>query len=1057
MLSFASCIRVSLALVVLVLTDHVDADEVAPGLIAKYTDGASTVTTIAITPNFALSSGETIHPQIEPEFSATWTGFLRIVRGDKYAISANTGAVVKVNGQPTSDGPIALPTGDHALEISYTRKPGDARLQLRWDAEHFYEEPIPSSAFGHSVANNNVLLVQQKIDDGLLLFAELGCGACHQSDGWKLNSRRGPDLSNVGHRATPDWIRTWLESPQHYRQSAIMPRLLADTQAQQDVAAFLSGLTDDAYSDSSVRSEDRIAAGKELFEQTGCLKCHTKQNSLDDVGNKFKSVEALKRYIADPHKTDPHGRMPQLFDPKTGQHHVQQIAEYLFFEHRKKSDPKKPIGPGNADRGQALAIRSGCVNCHVIRANGKTLSTTVKAPAFGPSVGLPLKHLWTLNGNTTDAAANNNGSVHGATKFQAIQDRKGSSEGQAFAFDGKNYIKLPHFPRPDVMTITAWVKTSSGGSILTWGRPGGGRRGSRELRMNIGQDGKNSVCYGEYNSDGGWKPVAKKSKVNIVDNNWHSIAVVRKSQDIELFVDGESIGTGKTQPAGSDYTDTMMIGANALSGNPNNRFKGLISDVSVWQIPLSRQQIASIAAGRSPLKMARPPQEDVAAFSVNKGCLAESVGPGVPNYQLTNEKRAALQAFLKSKSQDSKIRQAPLSTYALRIRQFNCTACHEMDHLNKQSVTQVTEKGRVIQVQRPPRLTGLGDKLTVNWLQQVLVNRKRTRPWLKMKMPHFGNGISDLPSLAPKSAGVEQRDSYPQPSIELANAGLKTIGVQRGQVACIACHNYRDINRRKGGVVPAPDLADVGQTVRHDWYKRWLNNPTRLQPGTSMPQFFLQLSAAQKAKKVDELWAAHVHQKRLPLPDGLLRTQTEGTRIVVKDSPVIFRMATKTAAGQINRAINVGLPGGLNYTFDPEGCQLRFAWKGDFIDAGPAWNGRGGNPVNASGTVLFKLPDQFPLRIGSFEKPQLRFRGYRLENKNPVFRYELNGKLVEHRISLDAQGISQSFTIQKPENRVRFLSAADYEFKSDDGEWSEKILTLEPADEVKFTVRVAFP
>ena len=220
-----------------------------------------------------------------------------------------------------------------------------------------------------------------------------------------------------------------------------------------------------------------------------------------------------------------------------------------------------------------------------------------------------------------------------------------------------------------------------------------------------------------------------------------------------------------------------------------------------------------------------------------------------------------------------------------------------------------------------------------------------------------------------------------------------------------------------------------------------------------MPQFFVELSKEERTKRIDELWAALKHQSRLPLPDGLIKQQTEGTRIVVKDQPVIFRMATKTPVGQIDRAINVGFPGGWNFTFDAASSQLRYAWKGNFIDAGPAWNGRGGNPVNAAGDSLVQLSNRFPIRIGNNEEPEVRFRGYRLVKKHPIFRYEVDGKSIEQRVDLTGEQLTQTFTV-KPGADVRYLGDSKFRYTSEEGEWKNSELTVRRADVVRFTVNL---
>jgi hypothetical protein len=474
-------------------------------------------------------------------------------------------------------------------------------------------------------------------------------------------------------------------------------------------------------------------------------------------------------------------------------------------------------------------------------------------------------------------------------------------------------------------------------------------------------------------------------------------------------------------------------------------------------MPLSAEQIAMLAAGESPLAMAKPARREVKPFDVEAGCLATAVKRPLPDYQLGESDRLALRRFLETvhPRKNAPYRGAPLTTHDLRIRQFRCTACHELHDQNVQKAVGVDDAGRIVRIERPPLLTGAGAKLTGSWLREVLLEKKRNRPWLNLRMPHFGDRIGDLPELISSSAGVPVEDLASKPDRNLAAAGLEMIGERRGKVSCITCHDYRGINRRKDGVVPAPDLADAGRTIRHEWFDRWMHDPSRLQPGTSMPQMFLEVSQQERELRIGQLWSAIFYQDQLPLPKGVLDQQTEGTRIVVKDEPVIFRMATVTPVGKIDRAINVGIPGGFNFTFDAVSCRLRYAWKGPFLDAGPAWNGRGGNPVKAGAETLMAAKTGHAVRIGQSSDPDsLRFLGYRLEESMPVFRYTVDGALVEHRIDISESRIVQRVVVRGPSDDVIYVGDRDIPFASKTGQRDMESIRFPKADVVEFEIEM---
>ncbi len=1021
-----------------------------PGLVAKYSDAKGSVTRVVPLPDFRLRSVESIHPQIDRSFEAEWTGLLKIDRAGRYRVHADN-AAVQLSGKNSEA--VILATGEHPIHIRFNQTDGADRLELRWESEFFRDEPVPSSVLRHR-GDVPELAEQDSIEHGRFLFAELGCANCHAASDWRLQARRGPDLADAGSRINAGWLYEWLKDPHQYRKAAVMPVCLESEQDRADVTAFVMSLKNvSAVADDSDVNAALIERGKALFNQVGCVKCHDRENSLTLVRSKYLTVGKLGQFIANPHTTDPHGRMPQVFNPASEQHLASAVAQYLFSQ---TSTLYEAPPDGDVQRGMKLFAATGCASCHAVSGSGINKADVLAGLPFGKPVGLPLRHYWDFGTETSpavkDVVSGRSEKVVGRTAFEA----SATGQGSAFRFDGNAFIEVQHFHRPDTMTISVWVNTTRGGSIITWGRPGGGQRGSRELRMNIGQDGKNSVCYGEYNSDGGWKPViVRPPDINLTDGKWHHIALVRKGESVQHYIDGKAQGGGKVQKGGGDYTDRLLIGALGLSGNPTNRFNGLIDGLSVWEMALNGQQIAMLAGGKSPLTMARPPQQDVRPFDVAAGCLADDVKRPLPDYRLGVSDQVALRGFLRTVQPGEKTvyHAAPLTIHDLRIQQFRCTKCHELNDQNIQKAVAVDENGRVVRVERPPLLTGAGAKLTSEWLGQVLLERKRNRPWLGLRMPHFGEAVSDLPELISSVAGVSAEDSGPTPDRSLAAAGMDMIGVRRGKVACIACHDYRGINRRKDGVVPAPDIAEAGRTVRRDWFERWIDDPQRLQPGTSMPQLFRDLSAEERNLQTARLWSALHHQKDLPLPKGVLDQQTEGTRIVVNDKPVIFRMSTVTPVGQIDRAINVGIPGGLNFTFDPVSCRLRYVWKGEFLDAGPAWNGRGGNPVRAGSEKLLGIKDGHSIRIGDETKAgTLRFLGYRLENHLPVFRYVVDSAIVEHRVTVTTTHVGQAVVVKRPNGDVYYVGDGETAFTSESGQREGNVIRFDKAGIVEFVI-----
>ncbi|MDG1138324.1 MAG: hypothetical protein P8N49_02235, partial [Opitutales bacterium] len=144
-----------------------------------------------------------------------------------------------------------------------------------------------------------------------------------------------------------------------------------------------------------------------------------------------------------------------------------------------------------------------------------------------------------------------------------------------------------------------------------------------------------------------------------------------------------------------------------------------------------------------------------------------------------------------------------------------------------------------------------------------------------------------------------------------------------------------------------------------------------------------------------------------------------GTVVEVQDQPIVYRTYLPGAS---SRAIAVGLPGGISYAFDAKLCKLLYFWEGGFLDFEKSWIGHGGRYSKLIGTKIFEAPERFPLRIGSKQRPEVKFLGYRTNGKLPTFLYQINGISVEETIGFDADNrtILLSFKVSDAEGPIYF-------------------------------------
>ncbi len=151
--------------------------------------------------------------------------------------------------------------------------------------------------------------------------------------------------------------------------------------------------------------------------------------------------------------------------------------------------------------------------------------------------------------------------------------------------------------------------------------------------------------------------------------------------------------------------------------------------------------------------------------------------------------------------------------------------------------------------------------------------------------------------------------------------------------------------------------------MRYEWYDRWMHQPLRMAPGTRMPQAFVDgkstlttvLNGDPKGQ-AEAMWAYLSLGPGLPLPEGL--EPPKGLIVAVKDRPEVLRTFMPDAG---SKAIAVGYPGGVNVAFSADQCRLAYAWGGNFLDASPVWNNRGGAPAKLLGPKFWTGSDRPPV------------------------------------------------------------------------------------------------
>ena len=139
-------ISASLLLSSLPLLGDEAANEMKPGLVARYDDGTKQASDIVALPELGLAADESPHPAIKPAFDAAYRGILTIQRPDTYTF--NYPGSIQINGKVVNK-PIELQPGEHELSLEIKRPKGPMSAGLFWESGHFIKEPIPPTVLSH--------------------------------------------------------------------------------------------------------------------------------------------------------------------------------------------------------------------------------------------------------------------------------------------------------------------------------------------------------------------------------------------------------------------------------------------------------------------------------------------------------------------------------------------------------------------------------------------------------------------------------------------------------------------------------------------------------------------------------------------------------------------------------------------------------------------------------------------------------------------------------------------------------------------------------------------
>ena len=183
------------------------------------------------------------------------------------------------------------------------------------------------------------------------------------------------------------------------------------------------------------------------------------------------------------------------------------------------------------------------------------------------------------------------------------------------------------------------------------------------------------------------------------------------------------------------------------------------------------------------------------------------------------------------------------------VRKYNCMGCHVL-RANQRSIFMDLPRYQDPdwKEQLPPQLVGEGARVDPTWLVRFLTNpalsetdtaRNGVRPYLKVRMPtfFFSEGEVDklvrfFMALSSQATPYIQTKQSLEPLTEAERTMARNLFTSKA-APCLKCHATG--NAAHDARATAPNFLAARERLKPGWTNRWLLDPAKIAPGTSMP------------------------------------------------------------------------------------------------------------------------------------------------------------------------------------------------------------------------------
>ncbi len=836
----------------------------------------------------------------------------------------------------------------------------------------------------------------------------------------------------------------------------------------------------------------------EVVARYQCLSCHQAEPTVDqqiwshqapalhDIGDRVAPAWLMGR-LTEPNLASGHGRMPDVMGERSFQDRAEIATDLIHYLYQQRTFVLEPLEVNSkmAERGQQLFESVGCLPCHQDRLQGRGMERKYSIASLRDLLLDPLK------ARPSGVMPNSKLTPAEATDIATWVLRKQFEKAKVRQVPGLRYSYYEHGDWPSSGTFDwSQIEPVEVGVATTVHH----RYGTRRENYGLVFEGYVEIREaGEYrfstrSDDGSHLWVGGKQ---LVENGGFHGPINKESEPIQLPVGRHPIRISFFEKGGGEELSVKWTG-------PGFDWRALEAEAlwhrgiapapmmyQAWEVDVAaadrgRRHFEQLNCANCHDDMGVQPTRFATAWekvdAARPGCLNQSPESRgkllaqksiAPRFTFADGEHDAVLRVLAGRSSMTKL-PSPTQIMHRGLERFQCLQCHTATDLRDPrqpaghlagpsaelqayftSTDDLGDEGRF-----PPDLSDAGEKFRLEWLRQGLVEGIGIRPAMNTRMPAFGHGSKPL---AVALAAAAKNPSAAQPSDPqtaktgedfdpaIAKAGQELVGV--GGLSCIICHGaggYPSIG------VQGPDLSDMHERLQPQWFRKWMEAPPTMRPGTRMPMFWFNGKSAathvldgEMDGQIDALWEYLSLGHAAPLPKGLVVDQSEYD-LVPQDHPIYFGPFMK---GLSARVLTVGFPQRVSLAFDQHNVRTGQIWQGDFINAKGTWQGRAGQLERPAGGKVVDLPagpaiavltnpmEPWPVQGGKYDG--WRYKGHsRSAEGIPTFRYQYKDLMVEEtwqpHIAPGAISFDRSFRVTSPEQRTDvYLRVADRKVAAD--------------------------